>query len=153
MSRALIVLGILCLLPYAYMVYFWGFCEACTPTGDSWVYSLALLFALPFLLAGYAIVSAISGVGALRDNMAEGRPLKMAGSGLILWLAVIVAIPAIYASSRVYDVLFPEVEEGRDRLGRICEKQGNKTICRPDPEATGSALDDLNRANRKQRGS
>ena len=134
MSRALKIFGLLLLLPYAYAAYFWFVCSDCTTTGHSFLYTFVLLVAAPFLLAGFALVSAFSGARAMRDHLSEGRPVRATVSGGFLWLAIAVAVPTAFVSYKVYNILVPEVEEGRDRLGRICEREGNRTVCRPDPE-------------------
>lgn len=148
MSRVLTIFGLLCLLPYAYMVYFWGFCDTCVPTADSWFYSIVLIIALPFLLAGIGIFSAIAAARSLRDNLVEKSPVRAVASSGFAWIAIIVAVPTLIASYKVYELLFPEVEEGRDRLGRICEKEGNVTHCRPDPDRQTDSLTMLNRQSR-----
>ncbi len=135
---------VICALPYVYMVYFWGFCSDCTPTGHSWFYSLVLFLALPFLIAGFAVSAAISGAQALRDNLVEKKPVRAVASGGFAWLAIIIAIPTVYVSWDLYRLFFPEVEEGRDRIGRICETDGSVTTCRPDPAKKRDTLDMLN---------
>ncbi|WP_147366964.1 hypothetical protein [Aurantiacibacter zhengii] len=134
MTRVLTILGLLLLLPYAYAAYFWFVCDDCTTTGHSFLYTLVLLVAAPFLLAGFAVASAISSARAMRNSLSESRPARAAINGGFVWLAIAVAVPTLLVSYKMYDILFPEIEEGRDRLGRICERDGNSTVCRPDPE-------------------
>ena len=133
MSRVLKILALLLLLPYACAAYFWFVCTDCTTTGHSFLYALVLLVAAPFLLAGFGLASAFSSARAMRDNFSEGKPVRAAISGSFVWLAIAVAVPTAFVSYKVYTILFPDIEEGRDRLGRICEREGNSTVCRPDP--------------------
>lgn len=141
MARIGIFLGMLCLLPVAYLVYAWGVCADCASSGYTWYYSLLAIVALPFLIAAYALFSAIAGARATRDNLAEGKPAKAAASGTLTWVAIIVAVPMLIASYKIYNVINPDVEEGRDRLGRICETEGNVTRCRPDPDRRTNILE------------
>lgn len=46
-------------------------------------------------------------------------------------------------------IVFDTPEDGRDRLGRICETNGGSTNCRPDPAADHRS--ELARANRELR--
>ncbi len=95
--------------------------------------SFVLLMALPFLIAFFALSSAFKGVRALKDDLVERKPVRATMRAGFVWLAVIVAIPALFMSNKIYSIWFPDVEEGRDRLGRICVDEGSSVRCRPDP--------------------
>ncbi len=157
MSRVFRILGLLLLLPYGYVGYYWlsyylADCASCQIDAHMLFYSFVLLVASPFLLAGWGLTSAISAGRAMRSDLQERQPVQAAANGGMMWLAMLVAVPAFYASWQMYDLLFPEVEEGRDRLGRICEKEGSRTVCRPDPDSGDEMTETLNAMNRKQRG-
>lgn len=152
MSRIFAIVGALLLLPYAYAVYYWGFCADCRMTSQSLVYSLGLFFALPFVIAAFAIYSSFSTARALRDNLVERAPVRSMFSGFWLAIAILVAVPFVAKSWKMYQLWFPEVEEDRDLLNRICERDGNSTVCRPDPQTKPDALDDVNRIPRERGG-
>lgn len=151
MSRVLQIIGILCLLPYGYALYYWAFCPQCQFSLYAVFYTGVLILALPFLLAFFAVRSTVSSARAVREGMADKDPVRVAKNSGFLWFSVILAVSALAGSWQVYSVLFPEVEEGRDRLGRICETEGSRTTCRPDPEARESALEQANRKLREDR--
>lgn len=147
MSRIIAFLALLCLLPYGYVGWYW--------VHRSWIaqttvidphmlfYSFVLFVAAPFLLAFFGICSAALSAKAVKASLAERKPVQAATNSGFLWFSVVLAVVMGAASWRVYPILFPEVEEGRDRLGRICEKEGSVTRCRPDPEKQRSTHDYL----------
>jgi len=152
MKRLFNLLFALCLLPYAYALYFWAFCSDCTVTGQSWFLTGILLFALPFLIAIYATVSAIGSARAARDNLVEHRPGKVLKSAFWLVVFLVIAIPAATTAYRLTALVTEQPEEGRDRLGRICVKEGSSTHCRPDPAKTMSTYEYLNRGRDRDQG-
>lgn len=157
MSRVFRALGLLVLLPYGYVGYYWlsyylADCAECQMDGHMLFYSFVLLCAAPFLMAGFGLVTAVSAARAARANISEKQPVRAATSGGVMWLAVLIAVPALYTAWEMYGILFPDVEEGRDRLGRICTKEGNSTVCRPDPARVEAMNDQYNRKNYNQRG-
>ncbi len=154
MSRVITFLGLLCLVPYAYVGWYWldWWLIAETNELDAHMlfYSFVLLVAAPFLLAFFAICSAVSSARTVKAGFMQEKPMQVAKGSSFLWVSVVVAITMTAFSWQLYGILFPDVEEGRDRLGRICEKEGNVTHCRPDPERQRSTIDTLNAQRRSQ---
>lgn len=148
MKRLLQILGALCLLPYAYVGWywmdFWLFAATSQIDANMLFYSLVLIMAAPFILAFFAIRASVANARSMQSGLAEKSVPQVAGSSARLWLSVVIAVGAVAASFQVYTLLFPDVEEGGDRLGRICEREGSRTVCRPDPDTRSSATDMLN---------
>ena len=142
MSRSTKILGLILLLPYAYMVYYWTLCSDCGFTLEALWYSFFLVMAFPIFLAVFSFKGLVSSARAMRGEItaeqvvavANGKPTKSAnGRGKFFWLWLAIFVWATFACWQIYVAAFPDVEEGRDRLGRICESDGNSTRCRPDP--------------------
>lgn len=154
MSRVIAFLGLLCLVPYAYVGWYWldWWLLADTNELDAHMlfYSFVLLAAAPFLLAFFAICSAVSSARTVKAGLTQKKPMQVAKGSSFLWVSVVVAITMTAFSWQLYGILFPEIEEGRDRLGRICESDGSSTTCRPDPERQRSTIDMLNAQRRSQ---
>jgi hypothetical protein len=154
MKRLMQVLGALCLLPYGYVgwywVHFWLFAETSQIDAHMLLYTVVLIGAAPFIMAFFAIRASVANARSMRSGLEAQSAPEVARSSAGLWVSVVVAVGAVAASYQIYSLLFPEVEEGRDRLGRICEREGNRTVCRPDPERQRSTIDMLNEKRQAQ---
>ena len=72
--------------------------------------------------------------------------------GVQYWIGLAVMLTALPACAGLLYIILDTPEEGRDRLGRICESDGGSTTCRPDPDADRpSELDMLNAARKRQK--
>ena len=150
MSRtSAIILAVVC-APYLYMVWFWTACTDCTVTGESWLISLGLLLAIPFVLAALAFYGVLRSIGTVKRGV-TGRSAEQSARGTV-WTGLMLAVlvPSAIAAWSIYDRFTTEPEPGRNRLGQICTKEGNSTICRPDPATKRSALDMLNDHRQQQ---
>ena len=154
MKRLLQIFGALCLLPYAwvgwYWLHFWLLAETTQIDAHMLLYTVVLIGAAPFVMAFFAVWGAVSSARSMKSGLAAKSAPQVATSSTGLWVSVIVAVGAITASYKIYTLVFPEVEEGRDRLGRICEREGNSTVCRPDPDRQRSTIDVLNAKRQAQ---
>jgi len=100
------------LSPYGYVGYYWltnflADCAECQMDGHMLFYSFVLLCAAPFLMAGFGLVTAVSAARAARANIAEKAPARAATSGGVMWLAILIAVPALCTSWEMYAILFP----------------------------------------------
>ena len=141
MSRtSAIILAVVC-APYLYMVWFWTACTDCTVTGESWLLSLMLLLAIPFVLAALAFYGILRSIGTVKRGV-TGRNAEQSARGTV-WAGLMLAVlvPSAIAAWSFYDLFTAEPEPGRNRIGQICTKEGNSTVCRPDPATKRSALD------------
>ncbi len=154
MKRLMQVLSALCLLPYAYVgwywVHFWLFAETSQIDPHMLFYTVVLIMTAPFFMPFFAIRASVANARSVRSGLEAQSAPQVARSSAGLWVSVVVAVGAVAASYQIYSLLFPEVEEGRDRLGRICERDGNSTTCRPDPERQRSMFDMLNAQRQAQ---
>jgi hypothetical protein len=159
MSLRPIILLALLGLPYGYLAIYWISCfvSQCQFDGHIIFYTLIALLALPFLML---IIGGVLALGGARRVVAVGvsgiaKPgAAVAGTlgGVRFWIGLSLMIAAIPACVALLYLALDTPEPGRDRLGRICEKNGGMTVCRPDPDADHpSELDLLNRELRRQR--
>lgn len=156
MSRGMILLLAVLGLPYGYLAVYWTVAITTRGpfTGNMLFFSLVALAALPFVLAFIGGALALGGARQTAAAAAAG----VAGSavphvaadavrgGARLWIGWSVLTAAVPACIALLFLVFDTPEEGRDRLGRICESDGSSTTCRPDPDAKWPS--DLDRANR-----
>ncbi|APE29480.1 hypothetical protein [Aurantiacibacter gangjinensis] len=150
MTTFLRILMLICLLPYAwvgwYWLDFWLLAETDNIDAQMLLNSFVLFCAAPFLIAFFAIVGSVRGAIALKDGLADRKPAQVVRNSGWLWLTVSIAVAATATSLQLYSIWFPDVPEGRDRLGRICETtETGSTRCRPDPDNTETFLDQVNR--------
>ena len=159
MSLRMIILLAVLGLPYGYLLVQWSACLVgpCRVDGHLIFYTLVGLVALPFVMAtvGGAMVMG----GARRMAGAAVTPRIGAASvrdgvrgGVQYWIGLAVMLTALPACAGLLYIILDTPEEGRDRLGRICESDGGSTTCRPDPDADRpSELDMLNAARKRQK--
>ena len=141
MPRAAVIFVAICLLPYAYAVWFWGFTDTTRVSGEAILLTVLLFVALPFWIGIAAWMVVAGGVREAAGAIVDRKPLAFARGTLIWYLALGVAVSMTATAVSVYVIANPDVEEGRDRLGRICEKEGSSTVCRPDPDREPGMFD------------
>ncbi len=158
MSRWMIILLALLALPYGYLVLYWTSCIAtgCQFNGHVLFYSFVALIALPFvmlMIGGGVLMGGVRRVrmaGALRKP-APATVLEGAPGGLRFWIGLVLMVTALPACAGLFYLMLYTPKEGRDSLGRICETNGSRTTCRPDPEADRpSELDRINAARKRR---
>lgn len=145
-TRFLITLGIFAPV-YVYLAYYWTTCLStqCQISGDMIMFTLVAMIAAPVILLLAGVGLALGGVGKLREGVKAKSAGQTANASVGLALGfklMVVAVPAVAALAYLaLDI----PEEGRDRLGRICEKTRSGEVCRPDPDADRpSELDRIN---------
>ena len=159
MSLRSIILFAVLGLPYGYLLVRWSAVLAgATPADGHLVfYTLAGLVALPFVMAMVGGTLALGGarrvMGAASFGNTGPEALgEVARGGLRYWIGLSLLLAALPACAALLILAFDTPEEGRDRLGRICERDGGAITCRPDPEADRpSEIDMLNAAMKRQR--
>jgi hypothetical protein len=159
MSWRMIILLAVLGLPYGYLLLAWGRCfvGACQFDGHLIFYTLVAVCALPFVLAIIGGALALGGarrvVGAPSTGGRSGqRMIEGARGGVRFWVGISLMGAMLPACAALLGLVLYTPEPGRDRLGRICEKRGSSTICRPDPDADRpSELDRINAARKRQR--
>lgn len=156
--RMIILLAVLG-LPYGYLLVQWGACLVgpCRVDGHLIFFTFVGFVALPFVMAtvGGAMLMGgarrVAGAAVTRRSGASSVRDGVRG-GVQYWIGLVVMLTALPACAGLFYIIFDTPEEGRDRLGRICETYGGSTTCRPDPDADRpSELDMLNATRKRQR--
>jgi hypothetical protein len=159
MSRWKIILLAVLALPYGYLLLEWSACfaGACQLDGHKIFYTLVALVALPFVLAIMGGVLAVGGARRVVSAVATGggeaeRIVDSARGGVRLWIGIALLVAMLPACMAILGIALYTPEPGRDRLGRMCEKSGGATVCRPDPDANHpTEIEMLNRHRKRQR--
>lgn len=159
MSRWMIILLALLALPYGYLVVYWSGCVAtgCRFDGHMLFYTFVAVVAVPFvmLMVGGGVM--MGGARQVRDAATLRNPtpavvIESASGGLRFWIGLVLMITALPTCVTLFYLMLHTPEEGRDSLGRICETNGSRTTCRPDPEADRpSELDRINAARKRRK--
>jgi hypothetical protein len=159
MSLRMIILLAVLGAPYGYLLVQWSACLVgpCRFDGYLIFYTFVGLVALPFVMAtvGGAMIMGgarrVAGAAASRRSGTDSLRDGVRG-GVQYWIGLVVMLTALPACVGLFYMILDTPEEGRDRLGRICETDGGKTTCRPDPDADRpSELDMINAARKRQR--
>jgi hypothetical protein len=157
--RTVLMLG-LPSLPYAWLGLYWANCllgSECRFDGHMLFYTFIALLALPVLIAIFGWSLALGGarqVTAAGASQPVTPRAAMAGvrGGVRFWIGLSLLLAALPVCLALASIIFATPEEGRDSLGRICETNGSRTTCRPDPAADWpSELDRINAARKRQR--
>lgn len=159
MPRWMIIVLAVLALPYGYLALYWGQCllGACRFDGHMLFYSFVALVAIPFIMAFIGGGLALRGARRLRGAAAPSGPAARSTlaqgvrGGIGLWIGTALLTSAVPACAALLMLMLDTPEEGRDRLGRICETKGSVTTCRPDPDADHpTPLEQANRARQRK---
>jgi len=160
MSRRMIIALAVLGLPYGYLLLVWSAClvgAECQLDGHKIFYTLVALFALPFVLV---IVGGAFALGGARRVMGAASPgqggarriIDGTRGGVRFWIGISLMVAMLPACATLLGIVLYTPEPGRDRLGRICERSGGVTTCRPDPDADRpSELDQLNAVAKRKK--
>jgi hypothetical protein len=155
----MMILLALLALPYGYLVLYWGNCAVggCQFDGHMLFYTFVALLAVPFvmlMIGGGVMLGGARRVheAATSRNVTPSTLVEGARGGLRFWIGLSLLMAALPACIALVTIIADTPEEGRDRLGRICETEGSRTTCRPDPAADRpSELDRINAARKRER--
>lgn len=155
MTMLLTLLG----LPYGYLLLQWSGClfATCRLDGHLLFYTFVGVVALPFVMLILGGALTLGGARQVVQAGASERPTLRSAvegtrGGLRFWIGLPLMIAAVPACASLLYLALDTPVPGRDRLGRICEKTGGATVCRPDPEADHpTELEKLNLLRQQQR--
>lgn len=158
MSRWMMILLALLALPYGYLALYWSDClvNGCRFDGHMLFYSFIALLAIPFVMATIGGGVLMGGARGMREAVVSGSPFpekvrQGVGGGLRFWIGLSLLLTALPSGAALLFLILDTPEEGRDSLGRICETEGSRTTCRPDPDAERpSELDRINAARKRK---
>jgi hypothetical protein len=154
----MILLLALVALPYGYLVVYWSGClvTGCRFDGHMLFYSFVALMAAPFVMLMIGGGVMMGGAGRLRAAASPGLSAPAAakqatGGTLRFAIGLVLLVTALPTCGALFYYMLYTPEEGRDQLGRICETNGSRTTCRPDPEADHPTELEMINAARKRK--